>query len=118
MENFAALRAAREPIDAYLVNTDPAIRAKLARWHAGTTWKLAGQSFELEGRVAETINAYAECVRINPDDIVTQNRLALLRRVYGKQRSPPLSGRVGTSVFVICAMSVNPSRTKMRQKVS
>ncbi len=58
------------------------MRARLARWYAGTTWKLAGQSYELEGRVAETMKAYAECVRINPDDVVTQKRLALLRRVY------------------------------------
>ena len=82
MENFKALRLAREPVDHYLVDADPAVRAGLAQWYAGTTWKLAGQSYELEGLVAETIKAYSECIRINPQDTVTQNRLALLRRVY------------------------------------
>jgi spermidine synthase len=82
MENFKALRLAREPVDHYLVDADPAVRARLAQWYAGTTWKLAGQSYELEGLVAETIKAYSECIRINPQDTVTQNRLALLRRVY------------------------------------
>ena len=82
MNNFAALRLAREPIDAYLVHVDPVERARLARWHAGTTWKLAGQSFELEGRVAPTLAAYGECVRENPDDFIVRNRIELLRRLY------------------------------------
>jgi hypothetical protein len=82
MENFAALRLAREPIDAYLVDVDPAERARLARWHAGTTWKLAGQSFELERRVADTLKAYNECIRLNPEDAVLRNRIDLLRRLY------------------------------------
>jgi hypothetical protein len=82
MENFAALRLAREPIDAYLVGADPVERARLSRWYAGTTWKLAGQSFELEGRVAETLKAYAECVRLNPEDAILRSRIELLRRLY------------------------------------
>ena len=93
--NFAALRVAREPIDAYLVTADSEERARLARWHAGTTWKLAGQSYELEGLVAETLKAYSECVRINPEDTVTQNRLALLRRVYASP-GPATSAMSGT----------------------
>jgi spermidine synthase len=82
MENFAALRMAREPIDAYLVGVDPVERARLARWHAGSTWKLAGQSFELEGRIAPTLAAYRECVRLNPEDVIVRNRIDLLRRLY------------------------------------
>jgi len=82
MENFTALRLAREPIDPYLVDADAGERAKLARWYAGTTWKLAGQSYELEGRVALTLKAYAECVRLNPDDLIARNRLDRLRQVY------------------------------------
>jgi spermidine synthase len=82
MENLTALRLAREPIDRYVVGADPAMRAGLARWYAGTTWKLAGQSYELEGLVAETMKAYSECIRINPDDKIIKNRLILLHRVY------------------------------------
>ena len=80
MENFAALRLAREPIDPYLVAADPAERAKFARWHAGTTLKLAGQSYELEGRVAEALGSYAEGVRLNPEDFLAQIRLDRFRR--------------------------------------
>ncbi len=51
-------------------------------WHAGTTWKLAGQSFELERRLAETLKAYTECIRLNPEDAVLRNRIDVLRRLY------------------------------------
>ena len=87
MENFAALRLAREPIDAYLVHADSVERARLARWHAATTWKLAGQSFELEGRVDQTLAAYGECVRINPEDVIVRNRIEVLRRLYPTARA-------------------------------
>ncbi len=83
IDNFAALRTAREPIDSCLVNATLDDRAKLARWYDGTTHKLTGQSFELEGRVADTLAEYAECLRLNPDDAITRNRLNLLRKVYG-----------------------------------
>ncbi|MFI5455369.1 MAG: fused MFS/spermidine synthase [Isosphaerales bacterium] len=86
MENFTALRLAREPIAPYLVDAGPEERATLARWHAGTTFKLAGQSFELEGRVAETLKAYTECVRLNPEDVILRSRIDRLRGLYG---SPP-----------------------------
>jgi spermidine synthase len=90
-ENFAALRLAREPIDPYLVGASPAERAELKRWHDGTTWKLAGQSFELEGQAAEALKAYAEGLRINPEDTVAQNRLNRLRRVLAPSpKAPPL----------------------------
>ncbi len=94
MENFAALCLAREPIDAYLVGVDPVERARLARWHAGTTWKLAGQSFELEGRVADTLKAYNECIRLNPEDAVLRNRIDLLRRLYPNSE-PAGAPRIG-----------------------
>jgi spermidine synthase len=84
-ENFAALRLAREPIDPYLVGADAAWRARLARWYAGTTWKLAGQSCELEGRPAEAVRAYAECVRLNPEDLLAQVRLERLRKAVDPQ---------------------------------
>jgi spermidine synthase len=80
VDNFNALRLAREPIDAYLVDARPSERAALAQWYAGTTQKLAGQSYELEGRIAQAIQAYAECVRLNPKDVVAQVRLGQLRR--------------------------------------
>jgi spermidine synthase len=83
VENFAALRLAREPIDAYLINASLADRAVLARWYAGTTQKLAAQSFELDGRGAEALSAYAECVRLNPDDVMARNRLDRLRQALG-----------------------------------
>ena len=79
-EDFAALRLAREPIDAYLAGADPDWRARLARWYAGTTWKLAGQSLELESRAAEALAAYTEGVLHNPDDILARIRLDRLRR--------------------------------------
>jgi spermidine synthase len=82
MDNFAALRTAREPLDPYLTAASPADRAAIARWYAGTTWKLAGHSFELEARVADTLNAYSECLRNNPEDSIVRNRLAQLRKVY------------------------------------
>jgi spermidine synthase len=82
IDNFAALRLAREPIDAYLAGAGPLERASLARWHAGTTWKLVGQSFELEGRVAETLEAYAECIRLNPEDTIVRKRIDLLHRLF------------------------------------
>jgi spermidine synthase len=89
IENFAALRLAREPIDAYLAGAGPLERASLARYYAGTTWKLAGQSFELEGRLAETLAAYTECIRLNPDDAIIRKRIDLLHRLY------PTSDRAG-----------------------
>jgi spermidine synthase len=79
IEDFAALRQAREPIDAHLVDADAAWRARLARWYAGTTWKLAGQSYELEGKAPEALKAYAEGVRLNPEDVLAQIRLGRLR---------------------------------------
>ena len=82
IDNFAALRHAREPIDAYLTDAGPLERATLARWYAGTTWKLAGQSFELEGQLAETLKAYTTCIRVNPDDIIVRKRIDLLHRLY------------------------------------
>ena len=88
-ENFAALRQAREPVDPYVVGAGPDERGRLARWYAGTTWKLAGQSFELEGRLAETLEAYAECIRLNPEDVIIRNRTNLLRRT-----SAPSGGAV------------------------
>jgi spermidine synthase len=86
MENFAALRLAREPIAPYLVNADPEARATLARWHAGTTFKLSGQSFELEGLLDETLEAYTECFRRNPQDTIIRSRIDLLRRSYSRTR--------------------------------
>jgi spermidine synthase len=82
MRNFAALRQTREPIAPYLVNANAEERARLARWYAGTTFKLSGQSFELEGRVPETLAAYIECIRLNPDDAIIRSRIELLRRRY------------------------------------
>jgi spermidine synthase len=79
-ENFAALRPAREPIHPYLVGADPSENARLARWYAGTTWKLAGQSHELENRLAEALKAYSECVRLNPEDLLAGVRYERLRR--------------------------------------
>ncbi len=80
VDNFAALRLAREPIDPYLAGASAGERAALARWHAGTTWKLAGQSYELEGRFALAIQSYAEGVKVNPRDVVAQVRLGQLRK--------------------------------------
>jgi spermidine synthase len=80
VDDFAALRLAREPIGPYLVGASPGWRERLDRWYAGTTWKLAGQSFELEGRAEEAMRAYAEGVRLNPEDVLAQVRLGRLRR--------------------------------------
>lgn len=78
-EDFDALRRAREPIDGYLVGADPAARAELARWYAGTTWKLAGQAFELQGRFDDARKAYAEAARTNPADRGAFLRASLFR---------------------------------------
>jgi len=80
VDNFAALRLAREPVDPYLINTGSGERAALARWYAGTTWKLAGQSYELEGRLAQAIESYAQGVKVNPQDVIAQVRLGQLRK--------------------------------------
>ena len=80
VENFAALRLAREPIDPYLVGADAAWRGRLAQWYAGTTGKLAGQSYELQGHVTEALKAYAEGVVLNPEDVLAQIRLGRVRR--------------------------------------
>jgi spermidine synthase len=82
IENLAALRQAREPIEPYLVGADAAERTRLARWFASTTWKLAGQSYELEGRPAEALRAYEEGVRLNPEDVLAQIRLGRFRRAF------------------------------------
>ncbi|MGO9471314.1 MAG: hypothetical protein ACLQVF_45060, partial [Isosphaeraceae bacterium] len=58
----------------------PGVRAAHARGHAGTTRKLAGQSYELEGRFALAIQSYAEGVKVNPRDVVAQVRLGQLRK--------------------------------------
>ena len=89
-ENFAALRLAREPIDAYLAEADSATRSRLARWYAGTTFKLAGQSAELEGRSDEALKAYAEGVRLNPEDVLAQVRLARFRQALDGPGQPGL----------------------------
>jgi spermidine synthase len=89
VEDFAALRRAREPIDPYLVNASHVGRPCLARWYAGTTWKLAGQSLELEGKAPEALRAYAEGVRLNPEDILARNRLARFRQLV------PTTGPIG-----------------------
>lgn len=91
VDNFAALRLAREPIDTYLApGTNPAERARLARWTEGTSHKLAGQSLELEGKIPEAIEAYAEGVRLNPEDLLAQIRLNRMRRA-ADPRSPLVS---------------------------
>jgi spermidine synthase len=81
-ENFAALRQAREPLDPYLVNVDDSERARYARWYAGTTCKLAGQSHELAGQLQEALNAYTEGTRLNPDDLLARVRLERFRQSY------------------------------------
>ena len=88
IDNFAALRGAREPIEPYLVGASTAERAAFARWYDGTTWKLAGQSLELEGNVAEALDAYARGVRANPQDVVAQIRLSRLRQAVGAGGEP------------------------------
>ncbi len=92
VENFAALRLAREPLDPYLVNADAAERDTLARWYAGTTQKLAGQSFELEGRFIEALNAYAEGARLNPDDLMGRIRLERYRKAFSAMPGNPAPG--------------------------
>jgi spermidine synthase len=86
VENFAALRLAREPLDPYLVDAGEAERARLARWYAGTTWKLAGQSYELEGHYAEALEAYAEGVRLNNEDLQAGIRLERYRKAMRSVR--------------------------------
>jgi spermidine synthase len=83
VDNFAALRLAREPIGPYLTNADATRRARLERWFAGTSYKLRGQSLELEGRLIDAASAYAAGVRENPEDAIAQNRLESLRRALG-----------------------------------
>jgi hypothetical protein len=56
----------------------------LARWYAGTTWKLAGQSYELEGRLDLALKAYTEGVRLNSEDVLAQIRLERLRQVLAR----------------------------------
>jgi spermidine synthase len=80
IENFAALRTAREPVTPYLVHADPSWRTRLDRWYEGTTWKLLGQSYELEGRVNEALAAYAKGVEKNPEDRLAAIRLDRLRQ--------------------------------------
>ena len=100
IDNFEAIRQAREPIAAYLVNAGKDERDRLARWYAGTTWKLAGQARELESMTAGTgafeklsdaLNAYNEGARANPDDFVAKARLDRFRRALELAR-PPGSG--------------------------
>ena len=54
--------------------------SRLSTWYAGTTWKLAGQSFELERHADEALKAYAEGVRLNPEDVLARIRLDRFRR--------------------------------------
>jgi spermidine synthase len=97
IDNFDALRQAREPIAPYLVNAGKDERERLARWHAGTTWKLAGQARELESmtagasafaKLADALKAYDEGVRSNPDDFVARSRLDKFRRAFALARPP------------------------------
>jgi hypothetical protein len=92
-ENFAALRQAREPLDPYVVEAGPAERQRIARWYEGTTYKLAGQSFELEGRMDLALQAYDKGVALNPEDSLAQIRLRRLRRALAQdtpgQAAPP-----------------------------
>jgi hypothetical protein len=89
IDNFASLRLAREPIEPYLIGAGEPQRAELARRYAGTTWKLAGQSYELEGRVADVLAAYAEGVRVNSHDVIAQIRLGRLRKALGAGTAKP-----------------------------
>jgi spermidine synthase len=79
VDNFAALRRTREPIDPYLLAASGGEQAALTRWYTGTTWKLAGQSFELEGRFGPAAECYSEGVKANPQDVVASVRLRRLR---------------------------------------
>ncbi len=95
-EDFAALRLAREPIEPYLVGDDPAWRVRLSKWYAGTTWKLAGQSYELETHADEALKAYTEGVRLNPEDNLAGIRLERFRRALvpsGSTGPAPGAGR-------------------------
>jgi spermidine synthase len=94
-DNFAALRLAREPIEAYLAGADSATRSRLARWYRGTTFKLAGQSAELEGRAKEALKAYTEGVRLNPEDVLAQVRLARFRQALAPPAQAGLGGPTG-----------------------
>jgi spermidine synthase len=94
-DNFASLRLAREPIEAYLAEADSATRSRLARWYRGTTFKLAGQSAELEGRADEALKAYTEGVRLNPEDVLAQVRLARFRQALAGPRPAGLGGPTG-----------------------
>ncbi|MDR3638524.1 MAG: fused MFS/spermidine synthase [Isosphaeraceae bacterium] len=78
--NFQALITHRESVVPLVRGTDPAVRAELERWQAGTRYKLAAQVDELEGRVGDAVHDYAECVRTNPDDREAARRLDALRR--------------------------------------
>jgi len=80
VENFGALRLSREPIAPYLSGAGAPEQARLERWYNGTTWKLAGQSLELEGRFADALKAYAQGVRLNPEDLLAQLRFERFRR--------------------------------------
>lgn len=72
--NLRCLRAAREPIDPYLVGAGPSVRGILSRWFEATTDKLEAQSDEIEGRPDEALDAYDRCVRRNPDDLDARRR--------------------------------------------
>lgn len=80
VENFAALRAAREPIDPYLAGAGGDERATLRRWWDATTWKLAGQAAELDGQADRAIASYERCVAINPADYHARARLERLKQ--------------------------------------
>jgi spermidine synthase len=86
LDNFAALCAVREPIEPYLVSTTADQRATLGRWYRATTYKLAGQLYELQGSADKALAAYAEGIRINPEDGVARNRLNRFHHLFG----PPI----------------------------
>jgi hypothetical protein len=97
IDNFNALRLAREPIDPYLASADTVERETLMRWYRGTTWKLAGQARELESltagptafeKLAEALKAYEEGGRENPQDFVARTRLENFRRALAAARTP------------------------------
>jgi spermidine synthase len=84
-ENLAALVAAREPIDRYLVHADDAARARLAPWQAGTAEKLAAHVAELSGRPEQAADHYNRALRLNPKDTAARRRLVGLRGVPGRR---------------------------------
>ena len=94
-EDFAALRLSREPIEPYLVNANAAWLTRMSKWYAGTTWKLAGQSLELETRPGEALKAYTEGVRLNPEDVLAAIRLERFRKALGPSSSVGLVPRTG-----------------------